>query len=239
MTDELNAWERQPWDTSASFQAFRLYLGQEAPRAVDGAYRKWYAERNGLQTSDERVAGKRATGLWQNWSRGRKHDGNPILNALTWAKRAEAWDDHLAAQDAQRWEQRRAEQREREWQGGQSLFERAEQIAKLPYMRGKKSDYVLVTPEMVGQEIATTTTVEPLNVSAKDEATLRQTASKLGRLAAGMESDRQTLVLQMEKEVETLLNMAREVLDGDSYDRLLARLSGEKGGGETVQGEEE
>ena len=231
MTDDLNPWERQSWDTSASFQAFRVYLEQEAPRSVVEAYRQ--------KTGKEKAKVSQAPGGWNNWAGGKDYKGDPIPNALTWAKRAEAWDDYLAAQDALRWEQRRAEQREREWQGGQSLFERAEQIAKLPYMRGKKSDYVLVTPEMVGQEIATTTTVEPLNVSAKDEATLRQTASKLGRLAAGMESDRQTLVLQMEKEVETLLNMAQEVLDGDSYDRLLARLSGEKGGGEAVQGEEE
>ncbi len=231
MIDKLNPWDRQPWDTSASFRAFLLYLGQEPPRSVHEAYR--------IHKGCEKDMTKRAPGVWRNWAQARTPKGDLIPDALPWAKRAEAWDDHLAAQDALRWEQRRAEQREREWQGGQSLFERAEQIAKLPYMRGKKSDYVLVTPEMVGQEIATTTTVEPLNVSAKDEATLRQTASKLGRLAAGMESDRQTLVLQMEKEVETLLNMAREVLDGDSYDRLLARLSGEKGGGETVQGEEE
>ena len=227
MTDEHNPWERQPWDTSASFRAFRLYLEQDAPRSVDAACR--------THKGYEGDTKKRATRVWRNWSQGKDPKGDPIPNAQPWAKRAEAWDDHLAAQDILKWEQRRAEQREREWQGGQSLFERAEQIAKLPYIRGKKIDYVLVTPEMVGQEIATTTTVEPLNVSAKDEATLRQTASKLGRLAAGMETEKQKHEhsgpeggpIVMKEEPVDLSKLSDEELD--ELERILGKTEGGSG----------
>ncbi len=156
-----------------------------------------------------------------------------------WQKRIAARQAIADAEDEDEWERRRTEQREREWTGGLSLFERAEQIAKLPYVKGSKTDHIMITAEMVGQEIATTTIVEPLNVSAKDEAALRGMASKLGRLASGMESDRQTVVLQMQKEVESILDIAQQVLNDDSYSNLLAALSGDPDNSEeTLPGEE-
>jgi len=100
-------WERQPWETSAGFRAFHeFYLPQKPPRSVDEAYRNCYAQHYGLQHDEIRVAKKRASGTWRNWSRGnRGYNGRPIKDATSWAKRVGAWDDYQAVLDCRRWEE--------------------------------------------------------------------------------------------------------------------------------------
>lgn len=88
MTVEL--WKRQEWDTSTSYKAFAdYYLSQEPPRSVDQAYRLQKGYTQGTQ--------KRATGTWRNWSQGKTANGAPIPGAVSWEKRASAWDDHQQA----------------------------------------------------------------------------------------------------------------------------------------------
>ncbi len=168
MTDEHNPWERQPWDTSASFQAFRVYLEQEAPRSVVEAYRQ--------KTGKEKAKVSQAPGGWNNWAGGKDYKGDPIPDALPWAKRAEAWDDHLAEQDILKWEQRRAEQREREWGTSNTLFDKAQQMLKFPVVETTTKD---------GQTI-----VKPAKWTFRDAAAIADLASKLARLAAEMETEK-------------------------------------------------
>ena len=122
-------WERQPWDTAASFDRFhRFYLSQERPRALDEAYRDYLAERRGLQKGAKEVASKRAPGQWQRWFRAQDGGGQPIDGAKTWEQRAQAYDDHLAQLDRERWEARRRAVRERDWTAGEELRDLAAKV---------------------------------------------------------------------------------------------------------------
>lgn len=87
MSDEIRElWKRQEWDTPASYSAFAgYYLTQDPPRSVDQAYR--------LQKGYSQGTQKRATGCWRNWSQGKTANGQPISGAISWEKRANAWDD--------------------------------------------------------------------------------------------------------------------------------------------------
>jgi hypothetical protein len=121
-------WERQPWDTAASFAAFQLWLLQgERPRSLDAAYRtqvgrECYASGTPLRASD----------AWRRWYQGRdptgarrQHNGRPVP---TWSDRAQAYDDHLAELDRLKWEQRRAAVREADWLAGEALRDLAAQV---------------------------------------------------------------------------------------------------------------
>lgn len=103
MPDERQPWHRQPWENDSQWMAFQTYLNMALPRSVDGAYRLYFAAKNGLQPGDESVAKKRAVGGWQNWSRGRTWTGKAIDGGSGWETRALAYDAHLARQlEAQR-----------------------------------------------------------------------------------------------------------------------------------------
>jgi len=117
-------WERQPWDTAASFKVFQLWLQQEQrPRSLDAAYRshvgrEWYANGTRIRASD----------ACRRWYQGRDKDGQPIDGAKTWEQRAQAYDDHLAQLDRERWEARRRAVRERDWTAGEELRDLAAKV---------------------------------------------------------------------------------------------------------------
>lgn len=100
-----HVWERQPYDSSASYARFRdYYLVQKPPRSLNAAYRAYYAARRGLSPDDDRVLSRRASGRWQYWANGLDYDGQRILDERgepvpTWRERADAYDDWVAAQD--------------------------------------------------------------------------------------------------------------------------------------------
>lgn len=129
MDEQAALWERQPWDTDASFARFHTYyLAQERPRSIDEAYRRHYAELRGLPMGHNQVTEKRAPGQWRRWARGQNGKGQPIPGAKSWEARAAAYDDHLAAQDRQRWEQRHRQLRELDWTVGTELRDLAAEI---------------------------------------------------------------------------------------------------------------
>jgi hypothetical protein len=121
-------WERQPWDSASSFAAFQVWLLQaERPRSLDAAYRvhvgrESYASGTPL----------RASNAWRRWYQGRDPKGERRLRngrpVPTWSDRAQAYDDHLAELDRQKWEQRRAEVRESDWLAGVELRDLAAQV---------------------------------------------------------------------------------------------------------------
>lgn len=85
MTPEL--WKRQAWDTSASYRAFAdFYLPQDAPRSINQAFR--------LCKGYPKDAAKAAPGVWRNWAQGKDPKGRSIPGAISWEKRAQAWDDY-------------------------------------------------------------------------------------------------------------------------------------------------
>ena len=93
-------WERQTWDTDASFAAFQAYL---RTRSVPEAYRQ----------KPGKSQAKQAPGVWNNWAAAKNAKGKLIPGALTWKQRAAAWDDHLARQERQGEEEER--RRWRKW----------------------------------------------------------------------------------------------------------------------------
>jgi len=124
VADQHPLWERQAWDTAASFKAFRTWLLQEQrPRSLDAAYRQqvgreWYAGGTRIRASD----------TWRRWYQAKGKDGERIPGARTWEERARAYDDHLAEQERLKWEARRREVREADWQAGEALRDLAAQI---------------------------------------------------------------------------------------------------------------
>ncbi|MBK7916487.1 MAG: hypothetical protein IPJ94_09535 [Chloroflexi bacterium] len=88
-------WERQPWDTNASYKAFKeFYLPAEEPGRLINAYRE-YRRQMGVKQAPSKVPG-----TWSAWSRGRHPtSGEPIPGAATWAERAAAFDAHVAQEE--------------------------------------------------------------------------------------------------------------------------------------------
>src|SRR5574341_366857 len=138
-------WERQPYDTEASYHAFVTYfLPQEPPRMLTVAYRRYWQEKRfqellegyeGVISSEIRAtaqlkaqqeaADKVASGTWQMWSRGNAHGGAKIPGAVSWEKRANAYDHYQSAKVMKTLEKRRLEARIETADLGKLLRERA------------------------------------------------------------------------------------------------------------------
>jgi len=88
-------WERQPWDTNASYKAFKeFYLPAEEPGRLITAYQT-YRRQMGAKSAPQKV-----NGTWSAWSRGRHPtSGEPMPGAATWAERAAAFDAHVAQEE--------------------------------------------------------------------------------------------------------------------------------------------
>jgi hypothetical protein len=86
--NEQELWKRQTWDTQASYEAFtEYYLVQDTPRTFQQAYRLFKAAKGGQP-------GGNAPGFWRYWYEGKNKQGEPIPGAVSWDKRAQAWDDY-------------------------------------------------------------------------------------------------------------------------------------------------
>lgn len=138
------------------------------------------------------------------------------------------WVDRIAAQkeieDAERealWAARRLEVQEQDWIMAGKLRDVAAKILdeaplfikqQRRFIKGEEGqpDQIVITMALNGQ----------LAVQAA------QAGSKLARLAAEMENERQKIVLALEKEVETFFDAAQQVLDESDFNRLLIRLGG-------------
>ena len=124
MSDEVKVWERQPYDTLTSFQAFtRFYLPQDNPRSVAEAFRR-YQSQNGIDSS----ATIRAPGQWQRWSRAWNDKDQRKPDSMTWSERAEKYDDFMSAKRLADLEKRRDALLEQEWVQSVSLFKLAQEI---------------------------------------------------------------------------------------------------------------
>lgn len=90
---EGNVWERQEYDTDASWLAFsEHYLPQQPPRSVNAAFRTY----RGLDGDTN----KTANGYFRQWSRGHDKEDQPIPDSLMWEERASAYDAYVSAERA-------------------------------------------------------------------------------------------------------------------------------------------
>lgn len=153
------AWERREDETKASFDAFRIYyMLPPRQRSIDEAYRA-----NG----DQNRIGKRAPSGWFGWSQ--KYD---------WVKRAAAYDQHLAKQDEELWEERRRRLREQDWSQADKVRSIIEDA--LPYARG----FVRRQKNVIRRQGHTTTIItEEFDITAL--ALVLEKASKIQRLSTG------------------------------------------------------
>jgi hypothetical protein len=132
----------------------------------------------------------------------------------SWTERAEAYDRHLnrlaleaqtqaLAEEVRVWEERRAEQRDREWQMAEVLLQRATQMAQHP---------ITETIEDEGRTI-----IMPARWSQKDIAYFIEVASKLARRAAEMEDDGQKVDARLKKEFTAFYDTLKAKLPPDLY----------------------
>ena len=166
----LNPWERQPGESPQAYAAWCVYRDSGPDRSINGAYRTAAGHQGGA---------KKAPGQWKKWSV--IHD---------WPARAAVYDAHMAAVEqasreaalaerAALWAERQIEQREREWQAARALFDRAEQMLAFP---------LSVTETTTAEDGKTVTVIAPAKWSFRDVATYFETAAKLARLAADMQT---------------------------------------------------
>ena len=214
------AWFRLDGETNKSFAAFQHYLHlAPSERSIERAY---------LQTGGKPVENRgedRYPSGWSEWSR-----------TFDWVKRVAAYDDHLAAraflereiavtQEAQTWARRRDAQREREWEGREKLLDRVDVMLKLPITEREVVQSITVD----GQEVPTLTVIKPVGWTQRDIARNLETASKLGRLACDLETDRSVITHEVNSEVEAMLlalegALMEEGLDTEVYHRALERV---------------
>ena len=103
-----------------------------------------------------------------------------------WTDRVAEWDAEqnqlLDEQNTEMWLARMAKLREQEWEHSQALIERAQEMLNYPLAQVRKVE------EEDGKTLVTI--VMPAKWSLRDAAAYAETASRLARLATGMETDR-------------------------------------------------
>ncbi len=201
-------WERQKWDTQASFKAFhKFYLSQDAPRTVNRGYQ------DHQKSIGKKQVKKNAPGRWRNWSNGLTLKGKKIRGAYTWLDRANAYDDYQAWLDRDVWEKRRAELREKEYALGDDLHNLAASIlAEGDNFLKSTKKFVAGTDGELDQIIITVALDANLAVKAAGMS------SKIKRLAAGMETDYQKIESKEPTSIESIkaLQKADKSLDDES-----------------------
>lgn len=170
MTDNDNdqppCWERRPDEPSKWFDRFTVYrlLGPE--RSLYAAFVK-YTARDGAKRR-EKYRG--VPGSWRD-----------NAERWDWSERAEAWDEAEHLRIEAEWEARRQELRNSEWKMSGELLDKAKQMLMFPLAR---------TEHEQRGETTVITSIYPSRWSMGDAGRLIETASKIGRLAAEMETDR-------------------------------------------------
>ncbi len=150
-----------------------------------------------------------------------------------WQARIAARQDIQDAEDEELWRQRRTEVRERDWKSSNSLRELSDRIlAEAPKFAKNKRHLIRGEGGEPDREVVTLALNGSLAVRAAEAG------SKLSRLAAEMENDRHRLVIEVEKEIGGILDIAERVLSDDEFTKLLAAISGETNGDNALPGQE-
>lgn len=210
-SDRRPLWERQPWDTQASFAAFQFYLEQEPSRSMLVAYRN-YQYKKGKNPANF----KQAPGSWKQWASAQDADAKPIDGAATWAQRAQAWDDFLLAEDRKLWIKRQREQREKEWEQGTRIVQRVDEGLMFPMLRSEQMD-------ANGHVV---TVIEPMDWTFSSLVTAAAQAMKMRRLAAGMDTEQ--VRLDWRREAQSA-GVDPDAVMRELVAKIKAQLAGEAG----------
>lgn len=165
MTDEKPPWKRQPGEPNELFRRFQRYLTLPGKRSLLAAYNNERSEK----------ARKHATSCPNGWWK--------AFHEWRWQERAAAWDDYNQKLELEQWQEKRKQQRDREWQISQAWLDKAEEMRRFP--------------------LATVTTdngktvVEPARWSFRDSIAIVVESCNLARRAAGMSNLTEAEALQV------------------------------------------
>lgn len=155
-----NAWERSPAEPNKWFERFTMFLLLGPDRSIMAAFNQWRVGKGRQLSSKTPQSWRRASDRWD------------------WTRRAEQWDEAQRLEKLQIWQERQTRLREQEWTAAQAL------LAKAGEMLGTS---LTVTRDEAAEDGQTkVTVVQPARWNMADAAKFLDTASKLGRLAAGM-----------------------------------------------------
>lgn len=166
-----NPWDQLPDETAKNFAAFCGYRNLGPDRSLLKAY-EIYKDIQPGQRSSKNIPPYFAQ----------------MSAKFKWVERAKAWDANLeaikaeeietaAALEARRWAERYEKLREQEFEAGQQLIERAQEMLEYPLVRTEtKAD---------GQTVI----VVPADWKPADVVAFLNTASKLARMAIGTHTD--------------------------------------------------
>ncbi len=200
---ERRPWDRQPGEKPKPWAAFRIYRDLGKGRSQDLAYCRSKGLPDGSKT---------APGFYSEWS-----------SANDWTVRAAAYDAHLdaiaqeaaekatAAQAAENARLREAAKAD-ELAVADELVARARAMMNFPLQRQERS--------VDGTQV----TIEPVKWHQGHVATYLELASKLRRLALGMETDRAKIDVEIDRELEAIFDVAASVLPQEWMDALMAAL---------------
>jgi len=178
--------DRCPGESHKANQALRDYALMGGGRTLRGLFLQYRSQTDThLKTETGRVIALRMpdgnigrvppTRRWasiSDWS-----------HRYAWTKRVEAWETLMLREDERRWMQRRREEREEEWDKRTKLLGLVDAILA----EGPKFIKTTRRVDPTGREIITVSLDGYLAIRAVE------VASKLGRLAAGMETDHQVV----------------------------------------------
>lgn len=190
-------WERLPGEPNLWFDRFfKYFLKQGARRSVIEAFRRYRAAEGDGQHFGQ---------SGPNWQL-EAHRWN-------WFARAEAYDEHQRMLDHIKWEERRATLREKEWDVSNELLEIAQ--GHLKTVRGSQAQATVAKSDSGRVQ------VPRVIVKNQDAARFAELGSKLGRLAAGMDTEQIGVDVRVRIEEirkqrwEDTLPQLQEVVDGE------------------------
>jgi len=193
-------WDRQPWDTDLTWKVFRLWLVQaERPRNIHKAWK----DHLGRSKTKSGANISAPSHIIQSYHAA-DAESNAHDNTFTWEARAEAYDSYQASLDAVKWERRKSQLREWEWEAASALLEKCWEMLSWP---------LATTEEQVskdGREI--TYVVNPVKWRLADIRGFLESASKLARLATEMHQSKHQIDvgLDLSPEAVEALGMLRK-----------------------------
>ena len=91
ISNPVQAWDIQPYETPEMYQAFSIYLSLRPPRSIRNAYVKYLEIVKLLNKQDAYL--EPLSPSFINWSNGHDEFGNTESSYLTWSQRAFTYDD--------------------------------------------------------------------------------------------------------------------------------------------------
>lgn len=162
---EVASWDIQPGESALWYGRFWSWL-TDPKRSLRAVYNR-----------ERKLAGKRPTkstpGPWKE-----------IVTKWQWKERAADWDAAERARRVAEWEAKSQQLRNREWEASEALLDKATQMLAFPL------ETTEIEERDAGGQVIHVTTITPARWVMRDIPAMLEAASKLGRLATGLATNR-------------------------------------------------